>query len=216
MAALTLIAPSAALAHGSRHRGHHRKAARGAHVSFRHLGPVATSTTGPGSTPSAGTGSTPPSALPSTPTTPPSENAGKVASYTGGVLTLTLADGSSVSGKVTERTQIECTSATPTPPPGGQSDEGAPGDESGMGDDQSGGERNQVGGWQDAQQPPGAGQWQGGEGDNGAGDDQSEEGTIASEPPCDSSALVEGAIVHAAELRITPSGTEFESIELVR
>jgi hypothetical protein len=38
------------------------------------------------------------------------ENSGRIASFTGGVLTLTLADGSSISAKVTPDTEIECES----------------------------------------------------------------------------------------------------------
>jgi hypothetical protein len=215
LAALTLIAPSAVLAsHGHRH--HHHKAALAGHghrhhhkahhakVHFEHFGPA---TLG-----SAGTG-TQPSTSPASPTLPPvtppvNENAGKVASYTGGVLTLTLNDGSSssVSGKVTADTQIECVSATA--PSSGQ--EEAPGDDNGQGDDQSQGDRNQGDhGNGNAGDQPSTHQPQAIQGDD---DDQ----PPTSEPPCDTSALVPNTIVRAAELRIGPSGNEFESIELVR
>src|SRR5262249_36843134 len=40
--------------------------------------------------------------------TAPTEEAATVASFEGGVLKLTLADGSTVSGKVTENTEISC------------------------------------------------------------------------------------------------------------
>lgn len=222
MVTLTLVAPGSALAHG-RHHGHHHKTGRGHHarVSFEHFGPIAASTTGPAGTPSttgpAGTPSTgTTSTQPSTPTSPTNENAGKVASYTGGVLTLTLADGSRVSGKVTASTKIECISATPPPTSDQDDEEGAPGDDNGPGDDQSEGDGNQGGGSPDAQQPQAADQSPGGDDENGAGDDQDDGGPISSEPPCDTSALVEGAIVRSAELRIAPGGNEFESLELVR
>jgi len=208
-----LLAPGTALAHGRHHARHHARRHH-AHVSFVHLGPA---TTGPGSPAAPGTPppAKPTGAAPTTPATP--ENAGKVASYTSGVLTLTLADGSTISGKVTAATRIECVSATPTPPQEGNDDEGAPGDDNGMGDDRNGGDRNQEGG------PPwAAGQWRGGGDRGGPGDDDGQgdegpiDGPIVSEPPCDTSALVEGAVVRAAELRIAPGGTEFEIIELVR
>lgn len=217
LTALTLTAPGAALAnqghhhHKAKHRAHH------AQVHFRHLG-ARTSTTTTGT----GTGTQPTPGAPTTPpTTPPApENAGTVASYTNGVLTLTLTDGSSVSGKVTANTRIECVSATPTSPPVGQgNDEGAPGDDNGLGDDQSGGDGNQS---DPGQGNPGQGQGdqtpqgQGGQDDGGDGGNPSTTPATPSGPPCDSSALVNGATVRAAELRIGPGGTEFESIELVR
>jgi hypothetical protein len=184
--ALALAVPSVALAHHG--RGHHHRHHHGAHhAKFRivHIGAGAS-------------GSAPPS------TTPPApENAGTVASYTGGVLTLTLNDGSTVSGKVTENTRIGCAPATMPPPMGpvGPADEG-PGDDNGQGDDQSRGDISQ-----------GDRGWDGGSqhGDDGDDDDRGTPG-----PPCDSSALVAGAIVRSAELRIGSSGTEFEEILLVR
>jgi hypothetical protein len=131
-----------------------------------------------------------------------------VASYTGGVLTLTL-NGSStpLSGKVTNDTRIDCIKATPPPtgtttPPA----DGGPGDDNGQGDDQSRGDMSQSGQGND----------QGQQGDHGNGGDDEEEIQGSTEPPCDSSALVAGAIVRFAELRIGPGGTEFESIVLFR
>jgi hypothetical protein len=202
--AIALAVPSAALAHHG--RGHHHHKAKGHHqakLRFMHIGANGTSLTG---SPTS-TAPTAPTTPTTTPTTPPPENAGKVTSYTGGVLTLTLNDGSTVSGKVTEDTRIGCVKATPTTPPSGTpgSDQG-PGDDNGQGDDQSRGDTNQQG-------DQGSGEWQGDHG-NGSDDDEEVQGTP--EPPCDSSALVAGAVVRAAELRIGPSGNEFESILLVR
>jgi hypothetical protein len=142
-----------------------------------------------------------------------------VASYTGGVLTLTLNDGSSssVSGKVTNATRIECVSAT-TPPAGpGQGEDDGPGNNNGPGDDNGAGDDNHQGDQQGGGPPPtpgaaGAPQWMPGE----DGNDDDNENPAAGAPPCDTSALVVGAIVREAELRIGPGGTEFESIELVR
>jgi hypothetical protein len=54
---------------------------------------------------------------------------------------------------------------------------------------------------------------EGGEGDDGGGPPVP---AATPEPPCDSSALVANAVVRAAELRIGPGGTDFESIVLVR
>jgi hypothetical protein len=188
--ALALAVPSAALAHHGRghHHHHHHHKAGAHHAKFRimHIGAGAS-------------GSAPPSTTP--PTTPPAhENAGTVTSFTGGVLTLTLNDGSTVSGKVTAHTRIHCLKATPpSTGPVTPMDEG-PGDDNDQGDDQNRGDMSRGhhhwGGWQSCEK-----------GDKGEG---------TPEPPCDSSSLTPGAIVRAAELRIGPSGTEFKSILLVR
>jgi hypothetical protein len=190
--ALALAVPSAALAHHGRGHHHHTARTKAHHAKFRivNIGTVAPTTT-----------------TLTTPTTPPApENAGTVTSYTGGVLTLTLNDGSTVSGKVTADTRIGCIKATPTTPQPGDQGQG---DDNGQGDDQNRGDMNQQGDHE-------SGEWQ--NGDHGNGDDNDDEGGSpgASEPPCDSSALVAGAVVRAAELRIGPGGTEFESVWLVR
>lgn len=200
--ALALAVPGAALAHHGHGRHHHHGAkAHAHHAKFRfvHIGATA-------GMPTVNPTTTTPT-TPTTPTPPPPENAGKVA-YTGGVLTLTLNDGSTVSGKVTSETRIECVQATPTTtPPTGTGDQ-SPGDDNGQGDDQSRGDMNQQG-------DEGSGEWQ--HGDHGVeGNDDGAPGTAEPEPPCDSSALVAGALVRAAELRIGPGGTEFESVLLVR
>jgi hypothetical protein len=193
LTALTLTAPAAALAGHARH--HHKRRAHHAQFRFMHLSAASSATT-----------QTATPTTPSTPATPSTENAGVVSTYEGGVLKLTLNDGSTVSGKVTSGTRIECVSATPAVPTAGQDDEGS-GDDNGEGDDQSQGDHNQqqVGG----QQPS----WHGQDGGEENGDD----GVPATtEPPCDSSALLAKAIVREAELRIGPGGTEFESILLFR
>jgi hypothetical protein len=193
--AIALAVPSAALAHHG--RGHHRHhMAHHAKFRFVHIDATGMTTAPPSGDP----------ASPTTPTTPPPENAGTVTSYTGGVLTLTLNDGSTVSGKVTSDTRIACVKASPTTPTGAPPTEGAPGDDNGEGDDQSRGDMSQQG-------DDGSGESQ--ESEDG-GDDGQQQAAGAPEPPCDSSALVAGAAVRAAELRIGPGGTEFENILLVR
>jgi hypothetical protein len=190
VAAFALAMPGAALAHhghGRHHHHHHKVGAHSRHARFRivHIGSV-----------------TPLAPQTGAPTPPTPENAGTVASYTGGVLTLTLNDGSSVSGKVTNQTRIRCIKAAPTAPPTGE----GPGDDNGQGDDQSRGDMSEQG-------DRGPGDWR--HGDDGDDDDGPGAGEPP-EPPCDSSSLVPGAIVRAAELRIGPGGTEFESVLLVR
>jgi hypothetical protein len=185
VATLALAMPGAALAHHGRGHHHHHKAKMHAHhAKFRtvHIGAA-----------------TPPT--PTTSPTPPTpKNAGTVTSYTNGVLTLTLSDNSTVSGKVTNETRIRCVKESPTTSePGAQ----GPGDDNGQGDDRDGGGSRHHG---DHGQG-GDGWWHGNDGGPGADEP---------EPPCDSSSLVTGAVVRAAELRIGPAGTEFESVLLVR
>jgi hypothetical protein len=183
MLALALAVPSAALAHHGRGHHHHHKAHH-AKFRFEHVGP---------------TGVSGPTTTPTTPTMPPSgtppPSAGKVTSFEKEVLTITLNDNSTVSGKVTSDTRIKCVSATP--PPTTEPGEDNQGDDDGQGDDQNRGDMSQSGDHKDG------------------GDDDNEEG-VASEPPCDTSLLTAGREVRSAELRIGPSGTEFENIVLVR
>jgi hypothetical protein len=192
MLALALAVPSAALAHHGRGHHHHHKAkaqAKARHTRFRfeHVG---------------STGVSAPTSTPSTPTPPTPENAGKVTSYEKEVLTITLNDNSTVSGKVTADTHIRCISAM-TPPSTEPGDQGQ-GDDNGQGDDQNRGDMNQG-------EQPGEG-W--GDHKDGGDDDGGPQSTP--EPPCDTSLLVAGAVVRSAELRIGPSGNEFECIVLVR
>lgn len=100
VAATMLVAaavPASALAH-HHHARHH---ARSHHAKIRRFGDQ---TTAPTSTNSA-------------------DNAGTVQSFTGGVLTIALNDGTVVSGKVTEQTEVNCGSSG--------------GDDQGSGDDQN-------------------------------------------------------------------------------
>jgi len=184
--ALALAVPSAALAHHGHGRHHHKAKAHHARFRFEHVS--ASGVSAPTSSPSSTVETLPP--------TP--ENAGEVTSYstTSNVLVLTLNDKSTVSGKVSASTRIECVSATPP-----TSTE--PGDDSGQGDDQSRGDMSE------------GDQSEGSQGEEKDGGDDDGEGAAA-EPPCDSSLLEPGRKVRAAELRIGPSGTEFESIVLVR
>ena len=121
------------------------------------------------------------------------------------MLTLTLKDGSTVSGKVTNETRIKCVGATTTAPQAPENgDRGPGGDDNGQGEDRDRGDMIQHG-------ERGAGDWW--HGDDGDDDDAP---TTEPEPPCDSSSLVAGVAVRAAELRIGPGGAEFECVWLAR
>jgi hypothetical protein len=188
---LALAAPSAALAHHGRGHRHHRHQAVGHHAKFKvlNINPGATSKSS--DTPAPGATS---------PTAPSEENAATVVSYEKEVLTLKLKDGSTVSGKVSADTHIVCTGPMANPgEPGGQDDR-REGDDRGQGDDQNRGDTSQSGGgWQEREDS----------------DDDDAPG-VAPEPPCDTSALVAGALVREAQLRIGPSGSEFTCVVVVR
>lgn len=119
---------------------------------------------------------------------PPSTNAAAatVVSLSNGVLTLKLTDGSMLSGTVTNATEIECKQAPVVPTAGTADEHGSDGSGSGH------------------------------HGDNGNDVDNGNDRDNGEEPICDSTALVAGAVVDEAELRIVPSGTQFTSIELAR
>lgn len=195
-AALALASPAGALAHGRHHgahhaRKHHRHAQRARLLRF-----------GVPSTTAA-----PTSGAPTSPPAPPTPaNAGKVLSFENEVLTIELADGTKVSGKVTAWTRLCCLPSTPanTPNPGD--------DDQGAGDDQ-GQQSGEHGG--PPSEPGARGAWaadhQGGGDDNGAGDDDGA-------PPhsCTTTALTAGAVVREAELSVGGSGAIWERVALIQ
>lgn len=116
------------------------------------------------------------------------DNAGTVQSFTDGVLTLTLNDGSTVKGTVTDGTRLECFAPEQSPARHMDTDRrggdgpGDRGDDNGPGDDQ--GEEDQGG-------------------------DQNEHNN------CSTADLTPGAVVHEAELRIDSAGSVWKKVELV-
>ena len=165
--AVFAFVPASALAqhHGRHHKRHHHH-----HAHIRRFGDVSS----PGSP---------------TTTPTPSQSAGTVASFSNGVLTITLNDGSTVSGAVTNDTEIECmapdTSGTMQRSDDGPGDNGG-GDQGGSGD--------------------------GDHGDNGGpGDDDN-----GNQNNCSSADLTQGAMVaEGAELKITSSGNVWDKVELI-
>ena len=85
--ALALAAPGVASAHHSRH--HHSRTHHAHKARFRHFGSLSSTTT----------------------QASPSTSAGTVTSFNEGVLTITLADNTTVSGKVTDATELSCVKA---------------------------------------------------------------------------------------------------------
>lgn len=193
-AALTaLVVPGAAIAshpgehqqghevhHGVHHKRHHR------HAHIVRFGAVTSSA------PVSGTSS--PSAT--QPAGPTDETAGTIASFTNGTLTITLKDGSTVSGKVTEATEIECRAAMASAASDGHGDQGDQGDDHGDGGQSNSGpgedEQDDVSGHDD-------------------GDDDAPQQPAAS---CTSAALVSGAVVREAELRVSSAGAVWQKVEL--
>jgi hypothetical protein len=122
------------------------------------------------------------------------ENTGKVESFANGVLTISLFNGDTLSGAVTDETEIECDSE-----PGDDRGEDEHGDDDGEhGDDEDEGEDD----GDDARAA-------------GHGDEQDEDEPGEDDDHCSSDALTEGTVVHEAELSITGGGAIWEEIELI-
>ena len=86
------VAPAVAFADSHHHRGHHRTHRNHARVRDEHFGSWKDENAAPSKS---------------------GQNAGTIASFRDGVLTLTLNDGSMVSGQVTDATEIKCESVEP-------------------------------------------------------------------------------------------------------
>ena len=186
---LVLAAPTVASAHhAKRHHGasHKRHANRARMITF------GTAALTPASGPTTS----------STPTTPTGETAGTVKSFEKGVLTITLKDGTSVSGMVTEETKLECQSATPSPTTGDDEQSGS--------DDQSGPESGEHGASTQAHAAD-----HGQQGEDG-GDDHGDEGGAGSQPTCTTAALVPNAVVGEAELKLSSAGAVWEKVQLLQ
>jgi hypothetical protein len=205
--ALALAIPGAALAHAGHEvaHHHHRHHHKTHHRTFRVLQiRVGSASTSP---PAGAPGATAPSSTApgggSAPTIPGTgATAATVVSFSGGVLTLRLAGGATISGTVTSATVIECEPARATPLAGAAEDHGDRG----------------PGGGEDNRGPGNGGQDQSGPGrhDQGQDDDNGNDRDHGDAARCDTTALLAGAVVHEAELRIGPAGSRFTSIELSR
>jgi hypothetical protein len=186
---LALAAPTVASAHHAKHHGasHKRHAKRARVVTF------GTATL----TPASGPTTTSP-----TPTTPTGETAGTVKSFEKGVLTITLKDGTTVSGMVTEDTRLECQSATTTPTTGG--------DDQGAGDDQNPSESGEHGAATAHAADHGSQQGA------GSSDDQGDGSGDGGQQSCTTAALVPNAVVGEAELKLSSAGAVWEKVQLLQ
>jgi hypothetical protein len=165
---VAFVLPASASAH---HFHHHRRHHRRAHTVV--FSPAATPA------PNSTEGGT-------TENTPGEEDAGTIASYEGGVLTIALADGSTVSGKVTEHTSVQC---------GCQGHYGW----------QNG----------DGRQGDGNDNWQGDGGGGYFGHDRGDDFQGPSQESCGVSSLVAGAKVKQAELSVSGAGAVWQFVDLV-
>jgi hypothetical protein len=149
-----------------------------------------------------------------------------VASMTNGVLTLTLADGSTISGKVTDDTEVVCAPSSDSQMQNGRDDRGDGGWGGGNsgGGDWGGGGSSGGGDWGNGGNSgsrdwggggsSGGGDWgNGGDGGGGPGDDNGG-GDGGNGPSCGLADLLPNAVVTAADLRFTSAGAEWERIEL--
>jgi hypothetical protein len=175
----------AAAQHGKRHHSQrassHKRHHRHAHIV--RFGTLATTSAPSSSTSSRAT---------------PSSPAGTVASFTGGVLTITLADKSTVSGKVTDQTELECQSPAPT-----ASASSHDGGDDGDRHDSSTSTSSQQAGSQSGDDEQGEDQ-----GEDQGDDDQGERQS------CTTAALETGAVVQEAELSISSAGAVWHKVEL--
>jgi hypothetical protein len=203
--ALALAVPGAAMASHGRHH-HKSKSHHAAKARVEHFGPKSTTTT-------------------TAPTSNMSDNAGTVASFTNGVLTLTLNDHSTVSGMVTSNTEIECEAPQTATVADNHGDGNGSGDNSSGdgGDGQSQqtpsgqttttptttGDQNQTG---DQNESGDQNANEAGDQNANQADDQNENQAAA----CTTADLVPGAVVHQADLRIGSTGAEFKSVKLVK
>ena len=133
------------------------------------------------------------------------ENAGTVASFDGTTLTINLAAGGTVSGQVTDGTEIRC-----------KVREDNSGENSGS--DRRGQRRSTSSdeGGEDHQGEDESGDDEGENGDDDGEHGDEGDGHHGGAVPCTADDLVEGAVVHEAEIRVGGDGAVFEEIKLIK
>ncbi len=185
--ASAFLAPALPAAASAHHRARHdARGARAHHRRHHHTVVFA-----PAAKPSDTTG-TP------TPTPASEEPVATVASFEGGVLKITLPDGSTASGKVTEETQISCGCEDSSQHEGWQGDQG---------DAANGGPGlEQHEGWQEHQ---------GDAANGGPGLEHHDDAQMPENESCGVSALVPGAKIKDAELNVSGAGAVWEKVELL-
>jgi hypothetical protein len=205
---VALAAPGVAAAahHGKRHHhahhATHRRHAVRAHVlDF----PGSTQSSDAGASGSSSTTQSSPPASPSAGAT-----AGTVTSFKEGLLTITLTNGTPVSGQVAEQTEIQCTPATP--PSGSGEDQG---DDRGQGDG-PGGPQGDEGGGSSSQGQTARMSSDGAQQAGGDDEEPGQEGADDDEQACTTAALVPGAVVGEAELSLGSAGAVWDHVDLIQ
>jgi hypothetical protein len=173
---LLAIGPAVSQARTHHHKRHHHARHHSRH-QIRKFGDVPSGSSNTGS-----------------PTTSTSPDAGTVASFTNGVLTIKLnSDGSTVSGAVTPDTEIECANAAEM-----DNDfrmDGGPGPSGSGGNGDQGADNDQ--------------------GDQADQNDQGDDNDNDDAQNCDPAmALTAGAAVHDAELVLTSAGATWKRVDL--
>jgi type IV secretory pathway VirB10-like protein len=137
------------------------------------------------------------------------DNAGTVQSFSNGVLTIVLADGSTVSGAITNDTELECMAP--------EQSQTTHDDGDGSSGDQSGSDNNQVQGSDDRS----AAEDQGDAAEQNENQDEeqneneaAEENENEAQNNCSSADLTQGTVVREAELRISSAGSVWKKVEL--
>jgi len=139
------------------------------------------------------------------------ENAGTIASFDGTTLTINLFNHSSISGMVTDQTEIECEAAGDNNDQGDDNDDQGDDDNSGDDNGGSGGGDNVRSAHAMSTHDDGGGDDNSGSGggdDDNSGDDNGENCTTAD--------LTEGTVVQEAELELSNGQATFEEIDLVK
>ena len=130
------------------------------------------------------------------------ENAGKIASFDGTTLTIDLFNGSSISGTVTQSTEIQCEA---------QGDNNDTGDDNGGDDNNDTGDDNGGSGGGDDSSASSAMTTSDDSGDDNGGDTGDDNGGAQ----CTTADLNPGTIVQEADLNLSNGQATFEEIELV-
>jgi hypothetical protein len=145
-------------------------------------------------------------------TTDGDENAGTITSFTDGKLTIALFGGDSISGLVDDTTRIRCRVVGGDDPVGDDD----PGDDSSSARHDGSTEPNDGdGGGED----PGDGDGNPGDGDGHHGDGDGHPGPgggDGNQADCTVADLVEGAVVHEAEIEVEHGQAVFEKVDIVK
>lgn len=145
------------------------------------------------------------------------ENAGTIASFDGTTLTINLFNGSSISGAVTDSTEVECDNAGDDNDQGDDPGDDDTGDDDNSGDDDSGG----SGGGDDLRSNAASSTSDDdpGDDDNGGDDDTGDDdggGDDNGGAECTTADLVPDAVVHEAEIELANGQATFVKIELAQ